>query len=151
MKFEFNDGGREKAGYKGTTGDCVVRAISIATKTPYQEVYDDLFEMNKCWKGNSKISKNIQKNPSPRNGVARIVITKYLKGKGWDRATGNLKLDDEKFKNGTYICSVRSHLTVVRDGVLLDSYDSQMTSGYFAPKTIKTVFSHYEKNENKRK
>ena len=143
MKFEYNDGGRKKAGYKGIAGDCIVRAISIATEIPYQEVYDELFEMGKNWIGRSKSAKKIRKNPSPRNGTSWKLAREYLKNKGWIRVTGNLKLDDEKFKNGTYLCGVRKHLTVVKDGVLLDSWDSQMTSGHFAPKTIKTVFSHY--------
>ena len=29
--YAFDDGGRAPAGYKGTTGDCVCRAIAIAT------------------------------------------------------------------------------------------------------------------------
>ena len=28
------------AGYKGKAGDCVVRAIAIATGRPYQQIYD---------------------------------------------------------------------------------------------------------------
>jgi hypothetical protein len=40
MDFVYNDGGRAAAGYKGRAGDCVVRAIAIATQKPYQEVYD---------------------------------------------------------------------------------------------------------------
>lgn len=40
MKYVFDDGGRAAAGYKGITGDCVVRSIAIATGQPYQKVYD---------------------------------------------------------------------------------------------------------------
>ena len=42
MTWQYDDGGREAAGYKGTTGDCVTRAIAIACELPYQEVYDAL-------------------------------------------------------------------------------------------------------------
>jgi uncharacterized protein (DUF111 family) len=35
--WKFDDGGRAKAGYKG---DCVCRAIAIATGIPYRDVYD---------------------------------------------------------------------------------------------------------------
>ena len=35
--FKYNDGGREKAGYKGFTGDCGVRALSICLEKPYKE------------------------------------------------------------------------------------------------------------------
>ena len=40
MEFIFHDGGRAAAGYKGKTGDCVTRSITIATERTYQEVYD---------------------------------------------------------------------------------------------------------------
>jgi len=40
MTWTHNDGGREAAGYKGTTGDCVCRSIAIATERSYQEIYD---------------------------------------------------------------------------------------------------------------
>ena len=40
MEWIYDDGGRAKAGFKGKTGDCVCRAIAIATGKPYKEVYD---------------------------------------------------------------------------------------------------------------
>jgi|APSaa5957512535_1039671.scaffolds.fasta_scaffold30325_2 hypothetical protein len=145
MKFKYNDGGRESAGYKGHTGDCVARAIAIATQTPYQEVYDALHSMSRHWKGWSKTAKNIRENPSPRTGTHVPVAQAYLKSKGWEKVTGNVKLDDTKFKKGTYICSVRRHYTVVKDGVINDTHDCQMTHGFFAEKTTRTVFHHYVK------
>ena len=36
MEFNFNDGGRAKAGYKGRAGDCVARAIVIASRVTLQ-------------------------------------------------------------------------------------------------------------------
>jgi hypothetical protein len=44
MRFQYDDGGRAAAGYKGKAGDCTCRAISIATGLPYQHVYDLLNE-----------------------------------------------------------------------------------------------------------
>jgi hypothetical protein len=32
--FQINDGGRERAGFKGGAGDCVVRSIAIAANLP---------------------------------------------------------------------------------------------------------------------
>lgn len=46
--FQYNDGGRKDAGYKGFTGDCVCRAICIASGLPYQKVYRRLADGN--WK-----------------------------------------------------------------------------------------------------
>ena len=45
--YIYDDGGRAAAGFKGTTGDCVTRAIAIATGKPYREVYDALNELAK--------------------------------------------------------------------------------------------------------
>ena len=44
--FKFNDGGREAAGYKGKTGDCVCRSIAIVTGLPYQQGYEALANGN---------------------------------------------------------------------------------------------------------
>ena len=46
IEFNFNDGGREAAGKKGSTGDCVTRAVAIASGLPYLEVYNRLAEGN---------------------------------------------------------------------------------------------------------
>jgi hypothetical protein len=42
QKFIYDDGGRSAVGFKGNTGDCVTRAISIATGKSYKEVYNAL-------------------------------------------------------------------------------------------------------------
>jgi hypothetical protein len=42
MKIVIDDGGREAAGFKGSAGDCVCRAIAIASGRPYKEVNDRL-------------------------------------------------------------------------------------------------------------
>jgi hypothetical protein len=47
MKHVYDDGGRAVAGFKGKTGDCVTRAVAIASGLPYAEVYDRLAEGNK--------------------------------------------------------------------------------------------------------
>ena len=52
--YKYNDGGRADAGYKGKAGDCVVRAIAIATGLPYQEVYDGLKVANQEYSDNRR-------------------------------------------------------------------------------------------------
>ena len=86
LDFLYNDGGREKSGYKGSTGDCVTRAISIASGLPYQKVYDDLYNLSKEWRlnSNSKHSKVAKpQNDSPRTGVYRDVYDPYIKSLGF--------------------------------------------------------------------
>ena len=84
--FDYNDGGRKKAGYKGKAGDCVVRAIAIALELPYQQVYDELKEANKNYSLTKKtrVAREIKSNgTTPRNGNYRQVYEPYLLSKGW--------------------------------------------------------------------
>ena len=41
--FVYSDGGRAAEGFPEYKGDCVCRAIAIATGKSYMEVYDALF------------------------------------------------------------------------------------------------------------
>lgn len=128
----FNDGGREKAGYKGFAGDCVVRSIAIASNRPYREVYDKLYEEAKQYStGRSKIAKDIaKKGASPRNGVHRPVYEKYMLENGFDwtptmqvgqGCTHNLIPND--LPNGRLVVSLSRHLSAVIDGELHDTHD----------------------------
>ena len=68
MRFEYNDGGRAKAGYKGKTGDCGVRAVAVITGLPYREVYNALARLNKARTGKR----------TARNGLYRETLHEYL-------------------------------------------------------------------------
>lgn len=133
MKYQFNDGGREKAGFKGTTGDCVVRSIAIATEKPYQEVYDAVFEAGVTY-GDSKRDKFARhirkKGASPRDGVHKAVTRAYLTGIGWKWTPTmfigqgcKVHLKAEELPSGRLVVSVSKHLVAVIDGVINDTYD----------------------------
>jgi hypothetical protein len=64
--FVYNDGGRKAAGYKGSAGDCVCRAIAIAAQLPYQQVYDRLAEGNATQRKSKRTGKQSR---SARNGI----------------------------------------------------------------------------------
>src|ERR1044072_1780437 len=91
MKWIYNDGGREAAGYKGkSVGDCVTRAIAIVTEQPYQTVYDALHERIKAFASTSRAKAarragrgNGARGSTPRNGVCRQVYEAYLKSLGY--------------------------------------------------------------------
>ena len=128
MRFQYNDGGRQAAGYKGTTGDCVTRAIAIATGKPYQEVYDTLNELGKA----ERTSKRKRGKSSARNGVYRAAYHKYLASLGWKWAPTmhigsgcTVHLIDGELPDGRLIVSVSKHLTAVIDGVINDTFDPQ--------------------------
>jgi Protein of unknown function (DUF2786) len=76
VEFIWDDGGRADSGYIGLAGDCVTRAIAIATGICYRDVYRELGELSYM---------------TPRNGVANNVAADYLTKLGWIYAAGNRK------------------------------------------------------------
>lgn len=128
MKFQKNDGGRAAAGYKGqAAGDCVCRAISIATGKPYQEVYDKLNELAAL----ERPRDGRTRRSSARTGVHKATYKKYLKSLGWTWVptmsigsgckvhlrAGEIPMDR------TLIVAVSKHMVAVIDGVMHDSHD----------------------------
>ena len=125
MKFQYNDGGRKAAGYTGETGECVTRAIAIATGLPYQRIYDRLNEIVKrnpqlCGKGKS----------SSRTGIAKKLLRRVLAENGWvwtptmqigSGCTVHLRADE--LPSGRLIVSVSKHVVAVIDGVVHDTHD----------------------------
>ena len=133
LELKINDGGRAAAGFKGKAGDCVVRSISIATGIKYKEVYEDLYEANEEFRttSRSKLARSLkQKNDTPRTGTHRVVLKNYLKKLGWKWIPTmfvgqgcKVHLKKEELPRGTLIVSCSKHVTVVKDGVLHDTYD----------------------------
>lgn len=140
IAFEYNDGGRAEAGYKGQANDCVVRAIAIATEQPYKKVYKELYALNR--KNNGRYL--LGRNPSPRNaGTAMRTIKEYLAELGWKWTptmgigTGcTVHLHPKELPAGRVIVRVSKHMTAVINGVVHDTYQpdrggSRAVYGYF--------------------
>jgi len=133
LKLKVDDGGRSAAGYKGKAGDCVVRSIAIVTGMSYQKVYKDLYNANENFRISSKtkLARSLkQKNDSPRTGTHRVVLKKYLEKLGWKWTPTmfigqgcKVHLKKEELPNGILIVSCSKHITVVKNGVLHDTYD----------------------------
>ena len=133
LEIKIDDGGRAAAGYTGKAGDCVVRSVAIATGLPYKKIYDDLYLANKNFRisSKSKLAKSLkQKNDSPRTGTHRVVLKEYLKKLGWNwhptMFVGQgckIHLRKSELPSGTLIVSCSKHITIVKDGVLIDTYD----------------------------
>ena len=126
MNFIYHDGGRRAAGYQGSTGDCVVRAIAIATQIPYQQVYDALNELAK----DERTGKRKRGVSSSRNGVYRFTYDRYLKSLGWtwkptmQIGSGcKVHLRSDELPMGRLIVSVSRHMTAVVDGAICDTHD----------------------------
>ena len=139
MQFQYNDGGRAEAGFKGTTGDCVCRAIAIATERPYREIYDLINEFAKSERtGKRKTGKS-----NARTGVYKGTIMKVMEHLGWKwiptMTIGSgckVHLRKDELPKGRIVCSLSKHETAVIDGVLNDTYDcsrdgTRCVYGYF--------------------
>jgi len=130
MKFIFDDGGRKAAGYKGSTGDCVVRAVAIATEQPYQMVYDALAHGMQT----QRSTRRSKRAGSGRNGVSvtRKWFKDYMTARGWRWTPTMLigsgctvHLADGELPMGRLVVSVSKHYTAVIDGVVHDTHDPQ--------------------------
>jgi hypothetical protein len=128
MTFQYNDGGREAAGFKGYAGDCVARAITIASGRPYAEVYARLAKGN----GAQRAGKQGKRSASARNGVN--VTRKWFKdlmaewGFVWvpTMTIGSgckVHLRADELPAGRLVVSVSKHYTTMIDGVINDTWN----------------------------
>src|SRR5271166_3050477 len=132
--WKYDDGGREAAGYKGKTGDCVTRAIAIACELPYQEVYDAL---NIARANPVKASPGTRRklmNSSSRTGIFRRTSQQFLEEIGWtwvptmEVGSGcQVHLARDELPDGRIICKVSRHLVAVIEGVIHDTHDSSIS------------------------
>lgn len=143
MQFIYSDGGRALAGFKGETGDCVTRAIAIATGMPYVEVYN---LVNTVSKETVRVIKGRTKQSSARVGVYKDTTRAVMDYLGWRwvptmavgrGCTTHLKADE--LPKGRIVVKVSRHLAAVIDGVLFDTHDcsrdeTRCVYGYYTKK-----------------
>jgi hypothetical protein len=139
--FRFHDGGRSAAGYRGKTGDCVVRSIAIATGVPYQHIYD-LVNRASVHERTGTRKRGIS---NARTGVYKSTIHRVMKSLGWvwtptmqigSGCTVHLRPDE--LPGGRLVVSVSKHLTAMIDGVVHDTHDcsrrgKRCVYGYWQP------------------
>ena len=143
--FNYNDGGRSDAGYKGITGDCVCRTICIATKLPYKEVYERLALGNATQRRGKYQAKSKAGVKTAARGIntTRKWFKDYMKELGfeWVSTMGigtgcKVHLSENELPKGRLVVAVSNHYTAVIDGVLNDTYDcsrsgSRCVYGYY--------------------
>lgn len=115
MDFVWNDGGRAACGFVGLAGDCVTRAIAIATGEVYRNVYQAL---------------GTAATKSPRDGVDVETSSSYLSQQGWTRHDGlKFKFVPQVLSKGVVIVSLEDrngkarHLCTMVDHVIHDTWD----------------------------
>lgn len=131
--FMFNDGGREASGYKGSAGDCVTRAIAIASGKPYQEVYDALTwnQQEYSERHRGRVSRAIKSGKrTARTGVFKEAYIPYLESLGFSWTPTmqigsgcKVHLKADELPKGNLVVRVSKHLVAVIDGVINDTWD----------------------------
>lgn len=126
MNYNFNDGGRKNAGFKGSTGDCGVRALAIALDMDYKIAYNLLAQANKDM-GFAK---------SARNGIHKNIYNSVLNKLGWFWVSApkfvgrKARCSDLK---GIVIAQQAGHFVTVINGIPQDTWDcsNKMVYGYW--------------------
>lgn len=141
LPWEPNDGGRAAAGFRGDTGDCVTRAVAIATGLPYREVYDAINAHAQLEK-----PRNGGKRSNARTGVFKHTTRRYLEALGWEFVplmsigsgcryhlrTGELP------ENETIIAKLSKHVCCIVNGVVQDTHDPSRGG-------MRCVYGYYRK------
>jgi hypothetical protein len=134
MDFVHDDGGRKAAGFPpvhGLGGDCVCRAVAIASQVPYAEVHARLVHRT----GRVRHSK---RRPSPENGIHVTApwFAAYMKELGFSRFVdcGFKHLSAITFPaKGRIVGQAIGHAFAIVDGVLHDTHvnPEYSVSGYW--------------------
>jgi len=139
MRWVYDDGGRASAGFR-PSGDCVARAIAIATGKPYVEVRGEIVE----WAKRERRGKRKKGVSSPSTGVYTPTTRKYLAALGWSWVptmgigTGcRVHLREGELPMGRLIVKTSKHVVAVIDGVIHDTHDPsrggmRCVYGYYA-------------------
>lgn len=141
MEWVYDDGGRSRYFKAEHVGDCVCRAIAIATGRDYREVYDDINELAR----RERTGKRKKGISSARDGVYKGTIRKLMEDYGWEWVPTmqvgqgcKVHLRADELPGGPLVVNVSKHTTAVIDGVLHDTYDctrdgARCVYGYFRP------------------
>lgn len=116
LKIKYDDGGRSKYFAASKVGDCVTRAIAIATGRDYKSVYDEITKLV---------------GYTPRDGVRKKDTKKVMEHFGgfWVSVMGigtgcRCHLDTDQIPmTGKIVCQVTKHVVAIIDGVIHDTHD----------------------------
>ena len=127
-EFVEDDGGRAAAGYEEAGGNCVARAIAIATGKPYAEVFEALKAKHASYVKRLRhdhYERRTRTEPVA-NGCSEKVFGPYLESLGWQytRIRENLCLRAGALPSGRLIVGVHGHLVALIDDVIHDTHDS---------------------------
>ena len=125
-RFVYDDGGRTAAGFAAKApGDCVTRAMAIATGLDYRWIYDEINALAQCERPRQGHSRS-----HARSGVYKETWKRLLVDLGWEWTPTmrigsgcTVHLCAEELPSGRLIVQVSKHVVAVIDGVIFDTHD----------------------------
>lgn len=164
LDFTYNDGGRTAAEYSGSTGDCVTRAIAIATGEDYETIRRHLMTATADFRSASRSrAANRLASNSVFRGVSSRIYKPFLASLGWNFIScqkvghpSTIRMIQEHLPRGIVIIRLRKHLVTVIDHVVHDTCRShiraewvRMPNGAFlidqgvqVPRTVYGYWTH---------
>ena len=119
LKYEYDDGGRAAAGYKGYAGDCVCRALTILEAGDYRANYREL-AAGEAAAGHAR---------SARNGISIKVYPKVFAAHGLVKVKlppGPKPTYAEAHRRyGDCIVTTARHVACLKGGALRDTFDGR--------------------------
>jgi hypothetical protein len=127
LPWVYDDGGRADSGRRGLAGDCVARAVAIASGRPYDEVYRALAAGNAQERGKRSTGRR-----TAREGIhtGRSWFKDYMASLGfrWVPTMGigtgcRVHLRQGELPGGRLVVTLSHHVVAVIDGVVHDTGD----------------------------
>jgi hypothetical protein len=112
--FQYNDGGRHRAGFRENVGDCVTRSISILFGFDYLDAHQQVNILLKRFRdGNSLVP----------DGITNSSTKKLMKHFGliWNPTNSFLDIP----RKGKVILNFPHHVCAVIDGTIHDTHDNR--------------------------
>ena len=126
--YEYDDGGREDAGFKGEVKDCVCRALSILTLDPYTLPGDNYMEW---YKALADLHFKRKGKRTGRSGTDRRDMMIAFRMAGLEKIQRSVHKQCRTFSEahsdfGDCIVTTTRHVCALRDGKLRDISDIRM-------------------------
>lgn len=122
-----SDGGQGEAGINDTN-DCTVKALANATGRPYAEAHT-FMSANGRKKGTGiNFESTLSRNRNKALGHTFTITPTFARSRGIRTAVER----NPQLRYGTWILKMRSHVAVLKDGKLFDSFDSSRKDVLYA-------------------
>ena len=115
---EITDGGRIDAGYYGERSDCTVRALATATGASYDEAYRFMAANGRKKNKGAYFERAIAQHQVL--GHTFIKTPTFVKARGINAAIKR----NPVLRYGTWVLKMKGHVATLKDGKILDSFDS---------------------------